>query len=153
MFSKDAVGTKVVIVTDCRDGSPATGKTGVYEGDFPRTVLVKYNGEHKETMYDWFMSDNGKPWRESLTHVADMDPTTIDLESQDNWWSEWKNPRIRLDDGSVIWGDECWWKPVEAEPQDLDKAREEIEMFTSLYKAMVEDVVSSDGVPVESREE
>lgn len=23
-----------------------------------------------------------------------------------------ENPRIRLQDGSVIWGIECWWAPV-----------------------------------------
>lgn len=23
-------------------------------------------------------------------------------------WS-WKNPRITLDDGSVVWGCQCWW--------------------------------------------
>jgi len=25
----------------------------------------------------------------------------------------WPNPRIRLQDGSVIWGYECWWHPVD----------------------------------------
>lgn len=25
---------------------------------------------------------------------------------------KFKNPRIRLEDGSVIWGIECWWIPV-----------------------------------------
>ena len=23
------------------------------------------------------------------------------------------NPRITLDDGTVIWGYQCWWKPIE----------------------------------------
>jgi hypothetical protein len=26
------------------------------------------------------------------------------------------NPRIRLQDNSVIWGMECWWKPVDDTP-------------------------------------
>ena len=26
----------------------------------------------------------------------------------------WKNPRITLDDGRVVWGCQCWWGPEEA---------------------------------------
>ena len=127
-------GAKVIILEDCREGAPAKNQIGTYEGDFPRTVLVKYKGEHKETMYDWFMSSEGDTWRSILTHVADMNPETIDLEHQDNWWGEWNNPRIRLDDGSVIWGDECWWKEVEAEPLNADKAREDIKTFYAILR-------------------
>lgn len=28
------------------------------------------------------------------------------------------NPRIELDDGSIIWGYECWWKPVKKGEDD-----------------------------------
>lgn len=26
----------------------------------------------------------------------------------------WKNPRITLDDGRVVWGCQCWWGPEDA---------------------------------------
>jgi hypothetical protein len=33
------------------------------------------------------------------------------------------NPRIRLQDGSVIWGSQCWWRPVrEAGPLPQEQA-------------------------------
>lgn len=65
------VGTKVVIIDDCRPSHRATGMKGVYEGEF----MVQ-------------IEDNG-----GLV--------------------EFPNPRIRLEDGSVIYGIECWWKPVD----------------------------------------
>lgn len=64
------VGTKVVIIDDCRPGHSATGKNGVYEGEF-------------------------------LVSIKDA-----------NGLVEFPNPRFRLEDGSVIYGIECWWKPA-----------------------------------------
>jgi len=26
----------------------------------------------------------------------------------------WKNPRITLDDGRIVWGAQCWWGPEDA---------------------------------------
>lgn len=34
------------------------------------------------------------------------------------------NPRIRLDDGNVVWGCECWWGPEGAYRRMLEDARE-----------------------------
>ncbi len=36
---------KVLIVEDCRLGSPATGKIGIHEGDLPRTAVVIMGGQ------------------------------------------------------------------------------------------------------------
>lgn len=33
--------------------------------------------------------------------------------------SEFPNPRIRLDNGEVVWGMECWWGPEESVKQRL----------------------------------
>jgi len=36
----------------------------------------------------------------------------------------WENPRIRLQDGTAIWGCECWWTPVkDAEPLELEREK------------------------------
>lgn len=32
----------------------------------------------------------------------------------------WKNPRITLDDGRVVWGCQCWWGPEEAVRKRID---------------------------------
>ena len=59
-----AIGARVLIIEDCREGGIVTGQTGIYEGEFRVEGL------------------------------------------------SFPNPRIRLQDGSVVWGCECWWKPV-----------------------------------------
>ena len=48
----------------------------------------------------------------------------------------WPNPRIRLQDGSVIWGYECWWNPV-AMSGPLPQMQEELEA----HKARLRDVL------------
>ena len=42
------------------------------------------------------------------------------------------NPRIRLDDGKVVWGCECWWGPEE-------KVKERISKFEDCKKVDIED--------------
>lgn len=39
----------------------------------------------------------------------------------------WANPKIQLDDGSVVWGCECWWGP-EARIREKIGSREVIMM-------------------------
>jgi hypothetical protein len=34
-----------------------------------------------------------------------------------------RNPRIRLDDGSVVWGQECWWGPEDRVHQEIGSRR------------------------------
>lgn len=31
----------------------------------------------------------------------------------------WKNPRITLDDGRIVWGTQCWWGPEETIRQKI----------------------------------
>lgn len=53
-----------------------------------------------------------------------------------NYWYERMNPRIRLDDGSVIWGIECWWGPAENAPP-LEKAQELVEIKKARYRSIL----------------
>ena len=48
------------------------------------------------------------------------------------------NPRIRLQDGSVIWGYECWWNPVSTSGP-LPQMQEELEA----HKAWLRDVFAA----------
>lgn len=39
----------------------------------------------------------------------------------------WENPRIRLENGTAIWGCECWWTPIEkAMPLEEEQATLEV---------------------------
>lgn len=124
-------GTKVYITKDIRDGSPATGKVGTYEGDFPLTVMFGYaeTPAAKSTFatgeYDYASYKNCTAVIEA---VSLENGTTIELKEPkplNEVFLEWEkgkprpdgffamplyNPRIRLEDGSVIWGAECWWE-------------------------------------------
>ena len=56
--------------------------------------------------------------------VAADPPQAAPHFSQEGWMTEEPcpllggalNPRIVLDDGSILWGCECWWEPVEEVP-------------------------------------
>ena len=51
------------------------------------------------------------------TYVGDARPVdgtqTIVGVVDDTFPDDWKNPRIELDSGDVVWGCQCWWGPVE----------------------------------------
>jgi hypothetical protein len=66
-------GVYVRIAKDCREGEPATGAVGVYEGLFNSKTGQRYKGSRA---------------------------------------GEQGMPRIRLEDGSQIWGFECFWLPL-----------------------------------------
>lgn len=124
----------VRIIEDCRNtDKPATGQLGMYEGDFNRTVIVKrLNGitndyELKEFMYDWWMESG---WTEYYPEYTGQQPEPAE------YWMPITNPRIRLADGSHIWGDECWWSPkIDASMAELQK---EVDLFREVYAAMIE---------------
>jgi hypothetical protein len=78
-------GIRVIITMDCRQGSPATGQLGVYEGDF---------------LYE----------------------------------DSFENPRIRLDDGTCIWGCECWWEPYNG--QDLESSQRKLWAYLGFEKML-----------------
>lgn len=54
--------------------------------------------------------------------VIGADPPAAQANMSEYGWVEWghpfeddpafRNPKITLDNGNVIWGYECWWKPV-----------------------------------------
>jgi hypothetical protein len=135
MIGLDSSGKRVRIIEDCRDGAPASGKFGVCEGDFKRSVafgIVRADGSDPvfsdvEAPYELYASGDLK--------IADGSPAR-------DRYPEWvpgqekprpyfampmTNPRIRLEDGSVIWGDECWWEVVSDELLSLDEAQAQLQ--------------------------
>ena len=140
-------GTQVYITMDCREGGPATGQIGTYEGDFPLTVafgVEKANGE--------FLFIDGEY---SYQAYKDGLITVEDGRAAKDVYPEWKkgqprpaplfamvedNPRIRLSDGSVIWGCECWWGEVEGGTFDkaVEATHETIKGINAVMKAIKE---------------
>jgi len=111
------IGARVLISEDCRDGGTATGKTGVYEGDFPLTVSFGWQDSDEdnaswkpgEYAYDDYKSgfiklQDGRPANEFYIEWVQGQPKPRPFFAM-----PFTNPRIRLDDGSVIWGCQCWW--------------------------------------------
>lgn len=126
---------KVRIIEDCREGSPATGKFGVYEGDFPFSVMVmRYNDFTKEKRvtehaYDWWMESG---WTEYYPEYKEQEP------KPESYWFAVTNPRIRLEDGSVIWGYECWWEPVKNEMLSLEESQKDLEGYKDVLRGVIE---------------
>lgn len=61
------------------------------------------------------------------------------------------NPRIRLEDGSTIWGYECWWKPMDARvsaeemEQVLADGEKGIELHCNLIRKLIQMELSGAG--------
>ena len=144
-------GTRVLIIEDCREGGRVTGQIGVYEGDFPYSVIVANGGVHSEHEYEQFMQwnqqerpipsiegvdfkDDPRPQRPA--EDADEATTKEWMVTWDAWWERNRvrmvyygvnnNPRILLEDGSVIWGAECWWGTADDAPP-LEEAQAQTE--------------------------
>lgn len=135
-------GTRVLISQDCREGGKATGQTGIYEGDFPLSVVLTNDGGKTwsggEYDYDRFIAatHNGRPATEAWPLWDDGE------QPGDRFAMVMKNPRIRLDDGSIIWGCECWWGKAD-EGVTLEDAQEQTEemkqLLRDVYEALAED--------------
>jgi hypothetical protein len=70
---------------------------GVYEGDFP----------YEDTA-------STEPFQTDDARSAYNDKQLLDASLP------FLNPRIRLDDGKVVWGCECWWGDEEAVDQQYE---------------------------------
>jgi len=111
-FFNDKVGAAVRVDLDCRKLGTATGQYGVLEGEFPRTVVEVYRASIPETSdlfreypYEFYMKRNAEE--------TNPTPEFAGGDEQKVFFYVRANPRIRLTDGSVVWGDECWWQLVE----------------------------------------
>jgi hypothetical protein len=133
MFDQDK-GKLVVILKDCRQGEPATGKHGICEGDLPVSIAHKHPNEK---WAECELSDaalnalKGIGYVESqaiVDQVAQQLGYTLPMHGADEavfkafaqieekaeeirqtipYYYICTNPRILLEDGSHIWGYEC----------------------------------------------
>jgi hypothetical protein len=137
-------GMKVRIIQDCRDGCNATGKIGVYEGDFPLTVALNVGGEFLSGEWDYAAYESGALKTKAGRTVKDLFPLWTGGKQPEAFAMPMTNPRIKLDDGSVIWGAECWWEPMDGlKPHTLEEAQSNLEdhkaALRDLYRVMNEE--------------
>jgi len=132
-------GMEVIIIEDCRNVADVSGQKGIYEGDFPRGAVVFNESDAREVYYDAFVSGElvklipyWCPRRDMAHPLGDGYPVVYGTDPEPPYWFETRNPRIRLTDGSIIWGDECWWGPVEGAP--LEEAKQKLEEHKSLMR-------------------
>lgn len=116
-------GDKVFITEDCRPGSPATGQVAIYDGDHPRTIILGQVLTDKGRI-DWIGEYNYDSYASGRLTIGGTIPARAVYLEQAPVGDlpqlvdgaciavPFLNPRMRLDDGSVIWGDECWWTPL-----------------------------------------
>lgn len=91
-----AIGDRVMALESMNDNVVRVYGCGVYEGDFPRP-------EESDGVFGT---------------TAEMKATAVELWGPEESWSDKQrksfeasisNPRIRLDNGDVVWGCQCWW--------------------------------------------
>jgi len=144
-------GTRVLISEDCRDGSPATGKYGTLEGDFPFTVSLGYQANENHEI-QWA---NGEFSYEDYKSGKLKNNSGVPANSVFKEWEQGQpqprplfamvmtNPRIRLDDGSVIWGAECWWGPI-VEGLTLEQAQKQTEQTKKVLNTLCQALLEKD---------
>lgn len=131
-------GTKVRIVRDIRkDAINVSGQIGVYEGEAVTCVRVMDAGEWKELRPEvleaaWFQSRYPKCdkdfWNQLKKRTVD-DPCPSLAEPMQvvsAWYKKHQvrfhyldtSPTIRLNDGTCIFGYQCWWNVVEEDTND-----------------------------------
>lgn len=177
MFNSDK-GKLAIVLKDCRENSPAKGRYGICEGNFP--VGWNYSGPNgKPSGECLYTPENEKILREKYgfilieelgdrvaqilleqhdialpllegiskeeeRHASSLYSQTFDeLRKTTGIYFEHTNPRIRLEDGSVIWGYECWWKPLDAKVSDdrlsevLESGEADIKRFCEVLNSLL----------------
>jgi hypothetical protein len=62
-----------------------------------------------------------KTWEEFDEMMSDSEAS---LRESGEWPMRHPNPKLVLDNGDVVWGQECWWGPEARVQQILDSHRE-----------------------------
>lgn len=113
---KHKPGDRVLIIEDCREGSPTTGQIGVYEGMFPISVFLHDGENFLPGEWNFEEYDSGRlAIATDGVSIKELYPLWVEGEERPEgpFALANENPRIRLEDGSVIWGCQCWWGQAE----------------------------------------
>jgi hypothetical protein len=114
MFSTDElIGCRVFAIFQSKDGIAHYLGDGIYEGDFPPP------GGKKPPTFEEMLADPEVKKPPGLSE----EQLRANHESFINGplgTLLYKNPRIKLDNGDVVWGKECWWGALEQKDRALD---------------------------------
>jgi hypothetical protein len=140
------VGARVRIVEDCRKGGGATGMYGVYQGPQPFSLLVQFDGHIHEMGFDEYAKtrvpvltgENPTIGFFEMVPLPQASPiwipgATHQPARESNFAIVDDNPLILLDDGTEIWGCECWWDMAE-HVDDIARAQEELEELKQMMR-------------------
>jgi hypothetical protein len=145
MRHSNDIGKRVRITQDCRDGSPANGMYGIYEGDFPVGAVVNDRGKYHTYDYDAFVK-----WNEAQPNpIPELEKLIAQEPKYEGSMQDWKppvrdypvwfaetNPRMKLDDGSTIWGYECWWALIDKDDPPMEVLQKGQQETVDLIKAV-----------------
>src|SRR6185437_10617072 len=98
----DPIGTRVGAIFSVEDDVVRFLGYGVYEGDFeyPGTALKSFEETYPSFLTKW---------------------NPEQLEQARQLFEAFRfNPRIKLDNGEVVWGRECWWGSEEEVKTKID---------------------------------
>ncbi len=98
----ESIGTRVGAILSVEDNVVRFLGYGVYEGNFeyPGTAMKSFEETHPSFLQTW---------------------TPEQLDEARQLFNAFRyNPRIKLDNGDVVWGRECWWAPEEEVKERLE---------------------------------
>lgn len=112
-------GTRVIAISHTDEETIYIFGYGVYEGNFLPPYI---NIEEELNLYKIEYTDAKK--LDPLL-PEEFDEVEFRRAVKDNL----SNPRIKLDNGKMIWGYECWWSPLEdVNMETVDKKVVEIDI-------------------------
>lgn len=115
---KQQIGDRVGALASIKDGVACLIGYGVYDGDHLPPGLKPF----------------AEVWAEIKQEVTAKNPAMTEEKARELFENNplFKNPRITLDDGTVVWGKECWWGPE-------DQIKEKIAGLTVVQVRVVRD--------------
>lgn len=110
------IGSRVGAIYSAQDEGIRFIGFGVYEGDFTPP------GNNPAPSFEELMADPEVEKPEGATHEQLLANYKAMIDGPLGRMLYF-NPRIRLDNGSIVWGRECWWGPEDRVQGELDAAK------------------------------
>jgi hypothetical protein len=104
-MSEHDVGSRVVAIAKADNETISIYGYGIYEGDFQHPYLEPPDSDQVIEM----LKRSGFAQED----IDKLQPEDIQQMIKGFTSVMGKNPRIKLDNGKIVWGCECWWGPVE----------------------------------------
>jgi len=128
------IGTRVLAILSADKDKIHVFGEGTYEGmetpPAPYGMHAAAFGAETWEEYDATLRAEIKHLREEQIKLG----VDVDLPPEDWTPARPTNPKIKLDNGTIIWGYECWWAPVE-EAMKVTAGRRVVMVDVEQYRA------------------